>query len=101
MKGFKIVALTKRGTSALNICIQENRVELSRQSYLNRMKFHKIWTEQISANPLTLIMSINPDAERFVFMDPNFSIKLCMDQVVDAMVLNDADINDFFIEELV
>ena len=49
MKGFFVKALTKVGTDALDKCIQEEEVELSKRSLLERMKFHKIWIQKIES----------------------------------------------------
>lgn len=90
MKGFVVTAVTVQGTDALDQCIQEEKVELSKRSLLDRMKFKKIWIQVIKRNPLSYSMMINKDAERFVFMDKNFSLDKCASEVVVAMSLNDA-----------
>jgi hypothetical protein len=88
MKGFVVTALTQIGTVGLNQCIQEEKVELQKRSLLERMKFHKIWIRITSRNPLTDSWMINPDAERFVFMDKSFSIKRLVSEVDLAMIKN-------------
>lgn len=88
MKGFVVTTLTQIGTVGLDQCIQENKIVLSKQSLLDRMKFHKIWIQEIKRNPLSYSMMINPDAERFVFMDPKFSLEKCASEVHVAMIMN-------------
>jgi hypothetical protein len=88
MKGFVVRALTEIGTVALDQCIQEEKVELCKRSLLDRMKFHKIWIRKTTRDPLTDSWFINPDAERFVFIDKNFSIARIVSDVDIAMIKN-------------
>lgn len=91
MVGFKIVALNKKGTEALDQCIQEGNIELSKKSLLDRIKFNKIWIRKTTRNPLTDIWIINPNALRFLRMDPNFSIDIIISEVELAMRSNGAE----------
>lgn len=90
MIGFVITALNKTGTLALDQCIQEEKVELSKKSLIERLKFNKIWDRRTTRNPLTDSWFVNKDAIRFMRMDKNFSINLIVDGVVQAMLLNGA-----------
>ena len=86
MKGFVVTALTKKGTVALDQCIQEEKIELAKKNLLERMKFHKIWIRKTSRNPLTDSWMINPDAVRFL----NIDLDELVAEVDHAMLLNGA-----------
>lgn len=90
MKGFIVTAITKEGTDALDRCIQDEKVELSKQSLIDRLKFHTIWIRKTSRNPLRDEWMVHPDAERILALDKDFSIERCVSEVDNAMVLNGA-----------
>ena len=100
MTGFKIVSLTKVGSDALDVCIQEEKRELLKKSFLDRMKFKKIWIRKTERIPLTVdSWTVHPDALRFLQMDKNWSIERIVSEVIIAMQLNGAENTiDYFIE---
>lgn len=99
MKGFVVVALSDVGVRALDQCIQEEKVELSRQPLLDRLKFKRVWVQEIKRNPLTYSMLIHPDAERLLLeSNPNL-ISDCVSEVKVAMFKNGASLHvDFTVE---
>lgn len=101
MKGFVVKALTLRGRTALDVCIQEGVRELCKRSLLERMKFHKIWIRKISRNPLTDSWTIHPDAERLLLQSNPRLIVECVSEVKVAMKKMGAEVNvDFVVEVL-
>jgi len=90
MVGFRVVALNDVGTKALQGALQEEKQELSKRSYLDRLKFKKIWIRKTTQDPLTDEWTVNPDAIRFLRMDKSFSIEAVAENVEQAMLLNGA-----------
>lgn len=101
MNGFIVKALTKNGTDALDKCIQEEKVELSHRSLLDRMKFRKVWIQEIKRNPLTYSMQIHKDAERLLLQSDPRLISKCVSEIKIAMTKNGAELGmDYFVEVL-
>jgi len=101
MTGFYVKSLTKKGENALDLCIQEETVELQKRSLLERMKFNKIWVRKATRNPLAYWCSIHEDAQRMLLRANPTLIKECIGQVKIAMKKNGAELGiDFYVEEM-
>lgn len=101
MKGFVVRALTQVGFDSLDRCIQEEKVELCKRSFLDRMKFHKIWIQKIERDPLRYSMFVHPDAERLLLQSNPQLISQCIQEVKIAMSKHDAVLDqDYFVDEV-
>jgi hypothetical protein len=94
-KGFIVRALTNTGTIALDQCIQEEKVVLSKMSLFDKIRFQKMWIRKTTRDPLTDYWKQDPSSYRFVKIDMTEISSV----VVTAMTENGAKLDvDFSLE---